>query len=183
MTIQLPNAFKALSNSGRVAFQPEERVGHVGEQATLAENDHYLRSQGVIRNGLTSQSYEPIFGGADTQNNGHVFYSGRIKMTDGRTRLKFWSHIQTGLTLNLACACALKYKVFSASTAALLYSYTTPNITVVGHQLTDTHTTPNLAVSDVYVEVTAVVLILSPQIVLKLIGSSIYEDPMTVAEL
>lgn len=181
MTIILPDYFKALQNGGRAAFQPRERIGSSGEQATVVENDHYLRARGNKRNGL-APSIGLLGGlGFETTTNGFLFYTANINLTDGRQRLKFWTHFHVRGTLGAPCDLRVRYEVFNRATSLSIYTYNTPSVIVTGHQLVDDHTTPNLAATDVYVEVTASFGLLTGT--LNLLGSSIFEDGMTVAEL
>lgn len=194
MTINLPDSFAVWSQLGREAYEAEEVIGHVSEQAVAAENDHYIRSAGVKRYAMATQtlgrglSFGPTaFGsqGVNSDTDGDLMYRSRCELAEGRVRLHMRLHWGVeGTTLGgSVSASGLVVTVYDGTTAVVLDSYTTPTLTVSGTYSLDTYTTVDLASQDVRVEVTSAIASAPPDGVVRVFGILVVEDAMDVTEL
>ncbi len=190
MAIVLPAFFRVWSRLGREAYDAEERIGHVSEQEVAVENDHWLRSTGVLRYPMATNVYgdgdawdgATQYGGAiETGTSGLVVYKSRMGLADGRTRVDFRVHWGVaGASPGVAIGGAsITLNVYDANTAVVLDTATFGALTVAGTYALNTHTTPVLASTDIRIEVVATIT----GGTVRLFSVLAVEDAMTLGEL
>lgn len=197
MAIVLPGFFRVWSRLGREAYDAEERIGHVEEQEVAVENDHWLRSTGVLRYPMATnvygdgQAWGPSisikYGGAITGGNGDLLYTSRMQLADGRTRINFrvhWGAEAIGQPLGTTIgAVQIKIDIYDGNTATLLDTASFGGLTSSGTYALNTYPSTTLASTDVRIEIYAVVTTGPPTGRARLFSVLAVEDAMTVGEL